>query len=352
MRRFLKWAATLLVIFTGLVAVAWFASADVRYIIRAGIAEAGILWRREPIERVVADPGTDARTRGKLVLVLAARAFAADSLGLPAGETYTTYSELDRDTLVLVLSAARSDRHEPYLWNYPIVGRVPYKGYFSFEEATRDARKLERAGLDTYLRVSNAFSTLGWFNDPLLSTIVAYDSATLAEIVIHELTHNALFVRHHVDFNESFAEFVGVRGAERFFLARGDSALARRVAARWRDEVRLSEFYRSLAERLERLYATRGVTPAQIRDARSAYFRQAATDLAGRVGAQLETINGRALAEQPLNNAVLLARRMYATDLARFDAALSQSGGDLRAFIQQVKQRAEASDDPWVAIGR
>lgn len=352
MKRFLKWSATLLVVLAGLVAIAWFASADVRYLIRAGIAEAGILWRREPIEKVVADPRTDERTRAKLVLVLAARQFAVDSLGLPAGETYTTYSAIDRDTLVLVLSAARSDRLEPYLWNYPIVGRVPYKGYFSFAEATRDARKLERAGLDTYLRVSNAFSTLGWFNDPLLSTIVAYDSATLVEVVIHELTHNALFVRDHVDFNESFAEFVGLRGAERFFLARGDSVLARRVAARWRDELRLSEFYRSLATRLERLYATRGATPAQIREARAAYFRQAATDLAGRIGSQLETINGRALAAQPLNNAVLLARRTYATELSRFDTALAAAGGDLRAFVELVRHRAERAADPWDALSR
>lgn len=350
MKRLVKWLATIAVIFAGLLAVAWFASGDVRYLVRAGIAEAGILWRREPIEKVVADPRTDARTRGKLVMVLAARAFAADSIGLPVGETYTTYSALDRDTLVLVLSAARSDRLESYLWRYPVVGRVPYKGFFSFDEATREARKLERAGLDTYLRVSNAFSTLGWFNDPLLSTIVSYDSATLAEIVLHELTHNALFVKNHVDFNESFAEFVGVRGAERFFQARGDTALARRVAARWRDDVRLSEFYGALSARLERLYATRTATPAQIREVRASYFRQAATDLAGRVGAQLETINGRALAEQPLNNAVLLARRVYAMDLSRFDAALAAHGGDLKAFVAAVKQRAENAADPWTAL--
>jgi len=352
MKKLLRVLAILIVLFMGAVAIAWFASADVRYIIRAGVAEAGILWRREPIERVVADPRTDPRTRGKLLLVLAARSFASDALGMPVKESFTTYSELERDTLVLVLSAARSDRLEPYLWRYPIVGRVPYKGFFSFEEASREARKLERAGLDTYLRPASAFSTLGWFNDPLLSTVIAYDSASLAETVLHELAHNAVFVRNHVDFNESFAEFVGIRGAGQFFRARGDSLLAARVEARWRDERRLAVFYDGLYQRLAQLYARRGVLPAHMREARAAIFRQAATDLAGRVGAQLETINGRWLAQQPLNNAVLLARRVYATELPRFDSALAATGGDLRVFIERVRTETVEEGNPWRVLDR
>ncbi len=349
-RRALRWLGWLSLLLAAAMAAGWAASADVRYLLRAAWAEAGILWRRTPIERVVADPRTDAATRGKLLLVLAARGFAASELGLKAGGTFTTYSTLDRDTLVLVLSAARSDRLEAYTWRYPIVGRVPYKGFFSFAEATREARKLERAGLDTYVRVANAFSTLGWFDDPLLSTVVAYDSATLAETVIHELTHSTVFARGHVDFNESFASFVGARGAEAFFRSRGDSVRARRVAAGWRDEVRLSRFYATLAGRLERLYATPGVNGPQMREARAGVFRLAAAELAGSLGGQLETIDGRRLAARPLNNAVLLARRVYATDLERFDAALAMRGGDLRVLVGDVVRAAAEGADPWTAL--
>lgn len=334
----------------GLFGVGWLASGDVRYIARAAAAEALILARRRPIERVVADATTDSVTRGKLLLVLAARAYAADSLGLAAGETYTTFSPIDRDTLVLVLSAAPADRLEPYTWRYPIVGRVPYKGFFSFDLAARESGKLERAGLDVYLRVANAFSTLGWFEDPLLSTIVREDSVDLAATVIHEIFHNTLFIPGQVEFDESVASFVGYRGAEAMFRSRGDSANAARAAARWRDEVRLSRFYAALAERLERLYGS-GRSARALREEREPIFRAAADEMAGPLAAQLETINGRRLAEGPLNNAVVLAHRAYVKDLDRFDALLAAQGGDVRRTIAVIRERTAGSGDPWAALG-
>jgi len=344
MRAALMLAFVLLALF----GAAWAFSSDVRYLTRAGLAEAGILLGRRPIAEVVADPATDAATRGKLTLVLAARAYAADALRLAAGQTFTTYTVLERDTLVLVLSAARSDRLEAYSWRYPIVGRLPYKGFFSFDLAAREARKLERAGLDTYLRPANAFSTLGWFEDPLLSTVVAEDSVDLAATVIHELTHNTLFVKGHADFNESLANWVGYRGAEAFFAARGDSAGALRAAARWRDQVRLSRFYARVVANLERAYhaAETGATPAEVRRARAAVFRLAADELAGRVGRELETIDGARLARRPLNNAVLLARTVYLGQLERFDRLLDETG-DLRRAIEEIRRRTAGVDDPW-----
>ena len=132
-----------------------------RYLVRAAWEEGKILRHRRPIAALVADPGTDARTRGKLQLVSEARVFAADSLRLSAGESFTTYSRLEHDTLVLVLSAAYRDRLERYGWWFPVVGRVPYKGFFDYAEARRAAADLRRDGLDVYLRPASAFSTLG-----------------------------------------------------------------------------------------------------------------------------------------------------------------------------------------------
>ena len=341
-----KTLAAVALVLLAVFALAYAASADVRYITRAAIAEAGILRRRRPIAQVVEDPATDTRTRGKLLLVLAARAFAVDSLGLDAGETYTTYSQLDRDTLVIVLSAARSDTLAPYTWTYPIVGRVPYKGFFSLELARQEAARMERAGLDTYLRPASAFSTLGWFNDPLLSTALRADSADVAATVIHELLHNTLFVKDRVDFNESFAEFVGYRGAERFFRSRGDSLNAARTLARWQDEQKLAQFYENLVEQLERVYASQG-RHEDVHRAREALFQQARDRLAGQLARELRTIDGRRLAERPLNNAVLLANRVYGTGLDRFDSLLVRQGGDLRATILHVKQQVRERDDPW-----
>jgi predicted aminopeptidase len=326
-------------------------SAEARYLVRAGWEEAGILWRRRPIVELVADPTTHPATRAQLLLVLAARTFGAESLGLAAGETYTTFSRVDRDTLVLVLSAARRDTLASYTWSYPIVGRVPYKGFFDFARAQREARRLARAGLDTYLRPSAAFSTLGWFNDPLLSTVLGEDSVELAATVLHEITHNTLFVRGHVDFNESLAQCVGYLGAAAFFAARGESALAERARARWRDELRLGRFYARLSDRLDAIYAADAFPAAKVVAVADAYHL-ATDELAGALGAQLETINGPRLAARPLNNAVLLAARVYRSRLDRFDAAVAARGGDVRRVVAELVAAAVGSADPWGALER
>ncbi len=327
----------------------WIAFPEARYVARAGYEEARILLARHPIAAVAADPATDAATREKLALVLAARQFAADSLGLSAGKTFTTFARVRHDTLVLVLSASRYDRLAQKLWRYPVVGEVPYKGFFDFAQAFREARRMEQAGMDTYIRPSSAFSTLGWFNDPLLSTSLRDDPVELAGTVIHEILHNTIFIPGHVDFNESFANFVGYRGAEAFFRSRGDTARAARAAARWRDEMRLGRYYEGLADSLERLYAP-GLAGPALKDGRQRIFRHALADLAGPVGRTLETIDGRRLAERPVNNAVVIAQRIYLTRLEQFEAAFTAGHGDLRATIAAVRRRVTGGGDPWSAL--
>ena len=336
-------------VLVGAAVVAWYVSDDVRYVARAGVEEARILLRRKPIARLVADSATDPATRAKLELVLAARAFAADSLGLAAKETYTTFARVDRDTLILVLSASRYDRLAEYIWTYPVVGRVPYKGFFDLERATEEARRLERAGMDTYVRPSAAFSTLGWFNDPLLSTVLRDDSVDLAATVIHEILHNTVWAPGFVAFNESFANLVGYRGAEAFFRARGDRRNADRAAARWRDELRLGRFFADLVARLEALYAP-GIAGPSLREERIRIFQAAQAQLAGPVGRALETLNGRRLAERPLNNAAVLAQRLYRTDLEQLDRVLAAHHGGLRAAVADVRGRLAAGGDPWRAL--
>jgi len=331
-------------------AVAWLASRDVRYVARAAVEEALILARRRAIAKVVADPATDPATRSKLELVLTVRGFAADSLRLAAGRTYTAYSRVRKDTLVLVLTASRYDRLAEVSWKWPIVGRVPYEGFFDRAEAVEEARRLERSGMDTYLRVSNAFSTLGWFNDPLLSTIVREDSVDLAATVIHEILHSTVWVPGSVPFNESFADFVGYRGAEAFFRSRNDPRNAQRAVARWEDEIRLQHFYDSLAARLERLYA-RGLAGPALREQRLLLFEAAQAELAGPVGRTLQTIDPRWLVRRPLNNAVVIAQRLYRTRLDLFEGMLAESHGDLVGAIAEVRRRVASGGDPWAALG-
>jgi predicted aminopeptidase len=324
-------------------------SPDVRYVARAAVAEGGILLRARPIARVIADSTTAPATRAKLELVLAARDFAADSLHLAAKRTYTTYTRLAHDTLVFVLTASRSDRLASHTWWFPVVGRVPYKGFFGEAQARAAAQRLERQGLDTYLRISDAFSTLGWFNDPLLSTIVAEDSVDLAATVIHEILHNTIWVPGHVPFNESLADFVGYRGAEAFFRSRGDTVNAARAVARWEDEIRLARFYDSLTARLERFYAgaPRG---RELQEGRERLFTAAREEMAGPLAAELRTIDGRAMARRPLNNAVVIAQRLYRTHLDVFEGLLAARGGALVPVLAEIKRAVAGRGDPWRAL--
>lgn len=321
---------------------AYLASHEVRYLTRAGIEEFQILQKRKPLDRLIADPATDEETRGLLTLVRDARAFA-DTLGLAAGDTYTTYTDVGRDTLLLVLSAAPPDCLCPHTWKYPVVGRVPYKGFFDPRMAAREEAKLAGRGYDTYLRPAAAFSTLGWFNDPLLSTALGRDPVELVATVFHEISHNTLYVKSATPFNESFAQYAGYRSAEAFFRARGDSVRAARAAARWSDEQVLGAFYTDLTTRLEAFYATKPGRAA-LDSGRAAVGQWARQQLEEGVGARLRTIRPEVLAHQPINNARLIGARLYRTHLDWFDAWHLRHGGDVRVAIAALVDLMRGAD--------
>jgi len=313
------------------------------YVSRAAYEEAKILSRRKPIAKLVADSATDSATRAKLALVVAARTFARDSLGLKTGESFTKFSQLDRDTLVLVLSAAYRDRLERRTWWFPVVGRFPYKGFFDFEKAKKTAEKMRTEGFDVTLGASSAFSTLGWFNDPLVSTTLRGDSTTLVNTVIHELLHNTFFAKGHVSFNESFASFVGARGAERFFRVHGDTASAKFVIADWQDDRVLGAFWAQLASNLRRAYNVWPLdSTARRLAARDSVYGQARRQLVDSVGPLLQTYPKTWAERVVLNNSVILSRQVYAQNLDQFDAVYEREGRDIRRAIQRISEIAKA----------
>lgn len=310
---------------------AYLASDDVRYLTRAGIEQTRLLEAREPIAKMIADSRTDAETRGLLQLVLDARNFAAE-IGYRAEETYTTYTDVGRDTLLLVLSASPRNCLCPHTWKYPIVGRIPYKGFFDPAMARREAGRLEQRGYDIYLRPAGAFSTLGWFNDPLYSTAMSRDSVELAATVLHEIAHNTLYVKSATPFNESFAQLAGYRGAEAFFRRRGSLAAAEHAANRWLDEVVLSGYYAELSSRLDSLYRSRQDS-AGVDSGRTELGRWARAELEGPVGRRLATYTIGPMADRPINNARLIAARIYRTRLELFEVWYQRHGADIRAAV-------------------
>ena len=338
---------------TGLALVVFLLTPTGCYLSRAGWEEAKILAGRRRIVRLVDDPTTDASTRARLQLVLEARGFAADSIKLRTGDSFTTYSHLERDTLVLVVSGAYRDRLEPYTWWFPIVGRVPYKGFFDFRAAKDLARDLEKRGYDSYVRPSAAFSTLGWFNDPLLSTTLRLDSINLANTVIHEVTHNTFYKAGQAVFNESFANFVGARGSAWFFRSRGDSTAAAWADADWEDDKRMGAFWASLYRSLDSAYNAHPGDSAHVARlaARDTVYARGRQHLIDDVAPKLRTIAPERMARVRIdNNAALLARRIYLTDLELFDRVWARENYDLRKTIERVIVLAKDADDPYAAV--
>ncbi len=323
------------------------------YLSRGAWEEAKILSRRKPISAMLADPRTTPELKAKLTVVEAARRFAHDSLGLNTGQSFTTYSYVEHDTLVLVLSAAYRDELIPYTWWFPIVGRVPYKGYFDFAAGQRAAADLKSQGFDVEIRPSAAFSTLGFFNDPLLNTALRADSLDLANTVIHEVTHNTYYAPGSVPFNESFASFVGARGAAALFRSRGDSAAAARVDARWQDDKLLGAFWASLSHTLDSAFKAHPTDRAARLAVREVIYGAARMTLVDSIAPRLTTISPLYAQRVRLDNAALLARRVYGSGLDSFDSLWVQNCRDLRATIVEIIAVAKRDPkDPFGAVKR
>lgn len=339
-----------LVGFTALLLLAVTACSPV-YVVRAGLAEWRILRARQPLPEVILDPSTPAEIRDKLLLAREARAFARDSLGLRVGDIYTSYAHLSSDTLALVLSAAPRDRLEPRTWWFPVVGRVPYRAFFDRENALNERDELEADGFDTYLRPTSAFSTLGWFSDPIPSTLMGRDQVGVVESVLHELAHAHLWADGHVRFNESYATFVGGAGAAAFFCTRRgggpDTVKCRRARDRWHDAVRFSRFLDGLVAELEALYADPALDPEGKLERREEIFADGRHRFRNRIQPALQASSYRSFLDRPLNNATLLARMRYYHRLDDFQALLDDHGGNVRSAVEALRRGLGAVDDPF-----
>lgn len=320
------------------------------YVIRAGIAEAKILAGRRPLVEVIADPATDPATRNTLILVREARSFAIDQLGLNTGDSYTSFTQLESDTLALVLSAAYRDRLQARTWWFPIVGHVPYRGFFDEDDALDEQSDLEDDGYDTWLRPTSAFSTLGWFADPLLSSMLYADEVEVVETVLHELSHNHLFVPGRVRFNESFATFIGRTAVAEFFCTRPgggpDTVKCLRAQARWRDAQRFSAFLDVVVDDLQTIYGDSARSLDQKVEAREAVFERALTRFSEELQPSFESLTFSSFLSTPLNNATLLSRMRYYHRLADFEALRVREGG-VKAALDYLTAGARTGGDPF-----
>jgi predicted aminopeptidase len=295
-----------------------------------------ILFKRQSVEKILADDGEDATLRDQLQRVLEARDFASRELGLPDNGSYRSYVRLNRPYAVWNVVAAPALSIEPVTWCFPVAGCVSYRGYFSKARAESFAEKLRSRGYDAAVEGVAAYSTLGWFRDPVLSTFIDWPSPDLASLIFHELAHQRLYVKGDTVFNESFASVVEHQGLTRYLVEEGDEAALAVWEARHDRQRQFAELVLGYRERLREIYASAALeTQEKLRRKRATFAEL------GRAYEDLKRSWGGyagydAWFDRELNNAHLASVGNYDRWVPAFEVLLEQAQGDLDAFFDQV----------------
>jgi predicted aminopeptidase len=315
------------------------------YVGHLAAGQTRLLLARQPVDALIASPATPPDLAERLRLVGDARAFAG-RIGLDVGEQYTSYVDVPGDRVVTTVVATRPGEVDAATFWFPVVGRVPYKGFFDVARAEAEARRLGEQGLDTCLVPVRAYSTLGWLADPLTAPMARLSPSRLAETVIHELLHATAYVGSEPEWNEGVATFVGQEGAARFFAEREGPGGESRERVRIEEDRRVGAALQAFRERVRALYASTPAGPA--RDAARAELERAAR--AELAALPLVTRDAALVAESVrLNDACQALTGTYQSDLPAYAAALAAMGGDLRRFVERARAAAD-QDDPRSAL--
>jgi predicted aminopeptidase len=321
-------------------AVASLRCQSIQYYNQAINGQMNILRSRQPISELVDDADTPATLRQKLLFILSVRAFAEKNLRLPANDHYLSYVELDRPYVVWNVFAAPEFSLMPKTWCFPIVGCVTYRGYFSEQDAYRFGDSLKQKGFDVYIGGAIAYSTLGWFDDSVLSTFLNLSEAETAALIFHELAHSVLYVSDDTAFNESFATAVEQEGFRRWQAAannpRGHEKWLRKHQQRQKFIGLVSE-YRT---RLQNLYDS-NLPLDKKRNHKAALFTQMRSEFADLKSDPGDMAAYDSWFKRPLNNAQIISVSTYYNWVPAFNKILSETGGDLEIFYQKCRQLAK-----------
>ena len=296
--------------------------------------------RARPLDSVMEDPVTSADLRAKLALARRIRDFASSDLGLPDNESYRRYADLGRPFVVWNVVATLEFSTNALESCFPVVGCVTYRGYFGEDDAREHAAALRAQGHDVQVSGIPAYSTLGWFDDPLLSTFIRYPEAELARLVFHELAHQVVYVKGDTVFNESFAVAVERAAVRRWLAAqKRESNYAAFLAARERQREFIA-LVESARARLDRVYGL-GIERAPMRAAKREAFGEFTREYAA-LKASWGGFAGydRIVGTAP-DNALLASITAYSKYVPGFERMLEAEGANLPRFYAAVKRLAD-----------
>lgn len=319
------------------------------YLSKLGWHQSFITFQSIPVGEALLDETLEDEEKKKIHFIQEVKRYGEKKLGLQETGNYTKFFEVRRPVLYII-TACEKDRLHLYQWQFPIIGKVTYKSFFTLEGALKEKRALEEKGFDAYLQQAAAYSTLGWLKDPIFSTMLTWDEPTLANIILHEMTHATVYFRDKTDLNEQLATFIGNQGAidflaETYGLGSKEVALARDyqeddlLFSKWVEEAhrRLSEFYNQPISKEEKLKG---------RDEVFESIREKFIETQG--GFKTDCYKG--FERRKLNNAVLMAHRRYLGRPGRFEALYERLGRDLRKVVEYFKAIKSSGDKDALAF--
>lgn len=323
---------------------------QISYLVTSASSQVEILLSRRPIEEVLKDPSVSDEDKRKLKLAFEAKEYSQSALGLKKNKNYTSYAKLNRPYVSYVVSAAPKYELKHYTWKYPFLGDLPYKGFPRRDMADEQANELKAEGYDVHVRGVSAYSTLGWFNDPVLSSMLRYKDHHLVNTIIHENVHATMYFKSEADFNERLAAFVGNIGTEKFYLAReGESSKTlKQISLENEDEKLFSAFISEELDSLEKWYLARAGSKIS-EEERTARFKEIQARFVKNIKPKFRTDTEKDFEKAQLNNAMLLQYKLYMKDLNDFELLFAKLGHDFNKFIEYCKKLKGVSN-PELAI--
>lgn len=294
-----------------------------------------VIHRAQPISKVIANPDTDPELKHSLTKVVQLREFASRELKLPDNLSYTSYADLQRPFVVWNVFAAPELSVKLKEWCFVQVGCVNYRGFFSQESAERYAAELRHEGYDVHVGGIRAYSTLGWFSDPVLNTFIGYSEMDLARLIFHELAHQVMYVPDDTVFNESFATAVEHEGIKRWFSRTGNASVQMALTARQERETLFTGLILKHRKQLQELFQS-DLNDTEKRAGKVRIFDQLREEFALLKAGKNELGSYDRWFAQPLNNALLATVSIYTQLLPAFQNILQQQDQDLERFFETV----------------
>lgn len=303
--------------------------------------------RRIPVREVIDDPETDANIRRKLMLIQQTRRFAKEVMGLEVGDSYTTYFDTDDEPIIWNVTATPKDSLEPITWDFPIIGKVPYLGYFKKKDAKRKKSELLALGYDVEMTVVDGYSLLGYLDDPIFSSMLDEGDERIVNVIIHELAHANIYVADNTDFNETIATFLGDEGAAQFFENWLNNTEVRKTLQEFRgDEEIFSVMVQDAYLELKELYARQDISSSQKIIKREEIFGGLQKKIEDAHDKKVFHNDGKYhwISSFQLDNAFILSRvRNYGG--VEYIIRLHKSfGGDLKRTVEALRWSAKKND--------